>query len=102
MSANNNIGLNAAGNTEIIGSNLSADADQNYSGDVKISAGEDVLIAESHESVNSATSNTEGTATLSVSVTNQVVEVAKAYENLEAADEQFKEIKEDYRQNLWP
>nr|WP_308368560.1 MULTISPECIES: hemagglutinin repeat-containing protein [unclassified Microbulbifer] len=96
LSAGNDIELNAIGDLTIEGSNLAADGDTSGEGDVVLS-GENVTIKEAKDSLQTKTSETTGSAEMSVVVQHQAVEVAKAAVALQESADNLKQAKEDYR-----
>jgi filamentous hemagglutinin family protein len=98
LTANNDINLDAVGDVEIIGSDLTSDADGTYEGDINLTAGDDIVIAESYETEIAEYTEVEGEVDLSVTVSNQYVEAVKAADDLLAAEEQLEDVNEDYRQ----
>ncbi|MBB3059990.1 hemagglutinin repeat-containing protein [Microbulbifer rhizosphaerae] len=96
LTAGNDIELNAIGDLTIEGSNLAADADTSGEGDVVLS-GENVIIKEAKDSLQTKTSETTGSAEMSAVVQHQAVEVAKAAKALKDSTDNLKQAKEDYR-----
>ena len=104
ISSNADINIAAsAGAVAIIGSELAADADGDGSGDIGLSAAQQIDIREATDTASTQSHTTTGDAELSLVVQNQAVEVVKAYQNLEDAKEQLEESKrqyKDYERNL--
>lgn len=93
----------SAGNINIIGSHLAADANGDGSGDVNLSAAHQINIVEATDTARSSSQHISGDAEVSLVVQHQAVEVVKAYERLEDAKEQLEEAKrqyKDYERNL--
>jgi filamentous hemagglutinin family protein len=104
ISSGNDIDIRAnAGNVNIIGSHLAADANDDGSGDVNLSAAHQINIVEATDTARSNSQHISGDAEVSLVVQHQAVEVVKAYERLVEAKEQLEEAKrqyKDYERNL--
>ncbi|WP_334079313.1 two-partner secretion domain-containing protein [Microbulbifer sp. M83] len=96
LTAGNDLSLDAIGDLTVEGSNLIADTDDSGAGDIAL-AGENVVIREARDSLQTSSEETSGSAELNVVVQHQAVEVAKAAKALDEAADNLKQAKEDYR-----
>lgn len=98
ISANESVSLDAEASILVEGSNLIADSDQNQSGDMSLTANQDISIVETVDTLSEQREQTSGTAEASLVVQNQAVEVAKAAKALKESTQNLKKAEQDYKQ----
>ncbi|MGD8231415.1 hemagglutinin repeat-containing protein [Vibrio sp. TRT 1302] len=98
ISANDSVSLDAESSILVEGSTLTADRDQNQSGDILLSANQDINIVETVDTLTEQREEISGKAEASLVVQNQAVEVAKAVQALKVSTQKLKQAEQDYKQ----
>ena len=98
LQANNGVNLEAAGDINIVGSTLLADADEDNIGDLNLLAGGNINIQEAIDRFDNTTEEVHGEAELSFVVQNEYDQVVRTAIALDEAVDNLKQAKEDYRQ----
>ncbi|WCE32070.1 hemagglutinin repeat-containing protein [Vibrio sp. SCSIO 43137] len=96
LNATENIAVNAESDISVTGSALAADTDGNNSGDITLTAKDNIRITEAKNTESTQRKEVHGKAEASFVVQHQGVEVAKAIKALEESTQRLKQAKEDY------
>ncbi|WCE32067.1 two-partner secretion domain-containing protein [Vibrio sp. SCSIO 43137] len=98
LNATENIAVNAESDISVTGSALAADTDGNNSGDITLTAKDNIRITEAKNTKSTQRKEVHGKAEVSLVVQHQAAEVAKAAQALQEATSNLKKAKSDYKQ----
>ncbi|WP_337911295.1 hemagglutinin repeat-containing protein [Vibrio cholerae] len=98
ITAGDNLSVDAESSILVEGSTLVADRNQDQSGDLTLTAKENVTIKEAVDTLSEQREEIHGKAEASLVVQHQAVEVAKAAQALQQSTKKLKQAEQDYKQ----
>lgn len=98
ITAGDNLSVDAESSILVEGSTLVADRNQDQSGDLTLTAKENVTIKDAVDTLSEQREDIHGKAEASLVVQHQAVEVAKAAQALQQSTKKLKQAEQDYKQ----